>query len=208
VTGANKISLTNTDEPKSNQNKQESAKVPGELAGKLEPIVAEAVAGAGFDLDALDVQQAGRRKLVKVVVDADDGVGLDEVAEVSRAVSTVLDQQEHLIAGAYTLEVTSPGVDRPLTQPRHWRRAKYRLVRITPHEGATLLGRIGYAGPDAVRVLVDGQIRELSYRDVTRAVIEIEFKQPPTEDLKLLEDDLRNTVSGSGEAAGTKEEPK
>jgi ribosome maturation factor RimP len=197
-----------TDRPKTNQNKQESAKVSGELAGKLEPIVAEAVAGAGFDLDALDVQQAGRRKLVKVVVDADDGVGLDQVAEVSRVVSTVLDRHEHLIAGAYTLEVTSPGVDRPLTQSRHWRRSKYRLVRVTPHEGAAFVGRIGYAGPDAVRVLVDGQIRDLRYRDVAKAMIEIEFKQPPTEDLKLLEDDLRNAVSVAGEPAGTKEEPK
>lgn len=182
----------------------------GELARQLEPIVAEAVTGAGFDLDALDVQQAGRRKLVKVVVDADDGVGLDEVAEISRAVSAVLDRHEHLIAGAYTLEVTSPGVDRPLTRQRHWRRSKFRLVRITPHEGAGFVGRIGHAGPDSVRVLVDGRIREVRYADVAKAVIEIEFKQPPAEDLKLLEDDPQNLGDTASEQAGpgTKEEPK
>jgi ribosome maturation factor RimP len=167
--------------------------VPGELAGRLEPIVAEAVAGAGFDLDALDVQQAGRRKQVKVVVDADDGVGLDEVAEISRAVSAVLDRHDDLIAGAYTLEVTSPGVDRPLSKPRHWRRSRYRLVRISPHEGAGFVGRIGHAGEEAARVLVDGEIRDVRYRDVAKAVIEIEFKQPPTEDLKLLEEDAAAT---------------
>jgi len=179
--------------------------VPGELAGKLEPVVAEAVAGAGFDLDALDVQQAGRRKLVKVVVDSDDGVGLDEVAEISRAVSAALDRHEHLIAGAYTLEVTSPGVDRPLTKPRHWRRARYRLVRISPHEGAGFLGRVGYAGDKAARVLTDGEIRDVRYADVAKAVIEIEFKQPPTEDLKQLDSD----ASGMIDAAGTaEEEPK
>lgn len=178
--------------------------MPGELAGKLEPIVAEAVAGAGFDLDALDVQQAGRRKLVKVVVDADDGIGLDEVAQVSRTVSAVLDKHDELIAGAYTLEVTSPGVDRPLTRQRHWRRAKYRLVRISPHDGPGFLGRIGYAGPDSVRVLVDGELRDVRYRDVAKAVIEIEFKQPPTEDLKLLEQD----ASGMIDATGTEEESK
>jgi ribosome maturation factor RimP len=197
------------------RNKQESAKVPGELAGKLEPIVAEAVAGAGFDLDALDVQQAGRRKLVKVVVDSDDGVGLDEVAEISRAVSAVLDQNERLLAGAYTLEVTSPGVERPLTRQRHWRRSKYRLVRISPHEGGGFLGRIGYAGEDAARVLVDGAIRDVRYREVAKAVIEIEFKQPPTEDLKLLEDDASGMIDieagprhGAGADTVGTEEPK
>ncbi|GAA1943236.1 ribosome maturation factor RimP [Amycolatopsis minnesotensis] len=180
--------------------------MPGELAGRLEPIVAEAVTDAGFDLDALDVQQAGRRKLVKVVVDADDGVGLDEVAEVSRVVSAVLDEHEHVIAGAYTLEVTSPGVDRPLVKPRHWRRAKYRLVRVTTADGGELTGRVGYAGEDSARLLVSGEFRDVSYRDVTRAVIEIEFKQPPTEDLKRLEDD----ACGMIDAASTdpKEESK
>lgn len=176
--------------------------MPGELAGRLEPIVAEAVTDAGFDLDALDVQQAGRRKLVKVVVDADDGVGLDEVAEVSRVVSAVLDEHEHVIAGAYTLEVTSPGVDRPLVKPRHWRRAKYRLVRVTTTGGEEITGRVGYAGENSARLLVSGELRDVSYRDVARAVIEIEFKQPPTEDLKLLEDD----ACGMIDAAST--EPK
>jgi ribosome maturation factor RimP len=172
--------------------------VPGELAARLEPIVAEAVAGAGFDLDALDVQQAGRRKLVKVVVDADDGVGLDEVAEVSRAVSAELDRHDDLIAGAYTLEVTSPGVDRPLSKPRHWRRSRYRLVRVSPHEGAGFVGRVGYAGDDAARLLVSGEIRDVRYRDVAKAVIEIEFKQPPTEDLKLLDEDAAATEENPG----------
>lgn len=172
--------------------------MPGELAARLEPIVAEAVAGAGFDLDALDVQQAGRRKLVKVVVDADDGVGLDEVAEVSRAVSAELDRHDDLIAGAYTLEVTSPGVDRPLSKPRHWRRSRYRLVRVSPHEGAGFVGRVGYAGDDAARLLVSGEIRDVRYRDVAKAVIEIEFKQPPTEDLKLLDEDAAATEENPG----------
>lgn len=172
--------------------------MPGELAARLEPVVAEVVAGAGFDLDALDVQQAGRRKLVKVVVDSDDGVGLDEVAEISRSVSAVLDRHEHLIAGAYTLEVTSPGVGRPLTRPRHWRRSRHRLVRVSPHDGPEFVGRVGHAGEEAARVLVDGEVRDVHYRDVARAVIEIEFKQPPTDDLKLLEEDAAATEGRDG----------
>ncbi|PRX51040.1 ribosome maturation factor RimP [Prauserella shujinwangii] len=172
--------------------------MPNELASRLEPLVADAVTGAGFDLDSLEVQQAGRRKLVKVVVDGDDGVGLDEVADVSRAVSAVLDEHEHLIAGAYTLEVTSPGVDRPLTRARHWRRARFRQVRVTPTEGAEFVGRVGEAGEDSVRLLVGGTIRDVRYRDVAKAVIEIEFRQPPAGELKLLEADASGKIDGEG----------
>lgn len=173
--------------------------MPGELASRLQPIVAEAVTAAGFDLDSFEVQQAGRRQLVKVVVDADDGVGLDEVAEVSRKVSAALDENEHVLASAYTLEVTSPGLDRPLTQPRHWRRARFRLVKITPAEGAPFVARVGHAGEDTVRVLDGGKIRDVRYADVAKAVVEIEFKQPPAEDLKLLEDDASGMIAAETE---------
>lgn len=171
--------------------------MPGELASRLEPIVAEAVETAGFDLDSFEVQQAGRRQLVKVVVDSDDGVGLDEVADISRKVSAALDENEHVLASAYTLEVTSPGLDRPLTQPRHWRRARFRLVKITPAEGTAFVGRVGHAGGEAARVLVDGSIREVRYRGVEKAVVEIEFKQPPAEDLKLLDADASGMISAA-----------
>ncbi|MEV6871999.1 ribosome maturation factor RimP [Amycolatopsis sp. NPDC051128] len=173
--------------------------MPGELASRLQPIVAEAVTAAGFDLDSFEVQQAGRRQLVKVVVDSDDGVGLDEVAEISRTVSAALDENEHVLASAYTLEVTSPGLDRPLTQPRHWRRARLHLVKVTPAEGAAFVGRVGHAGEDAARVLVDGKLRDVRYADVAKAVVEIEFKQPPVEDMKLLEDDASGMI-GAGQA--------
>ncbi|GAA4554114.1 ribosome maturation factor RimP [Amycolatopsis samaneae] len=172
--------------------------MPNELASRLEPIVAEAVSAAGFDLDALEVQQAGRRRLVKVVVDSDDGVGLDEVAEVSRAVSAVLDENDHVLASAYTLEVTSPGLDRPLTLPRHWRRARFRLVRVTPHEGEAFVGRVGHAGERAARLLVGGELTDVGYASVAKAVVEIEFKQPPAEELKLLEEDASGMVRATG----------
>ncbi|HET6705077.1 ribosome maturation factor RimP [Amycolatopsis sp.] len=173
--------------------------MPGELASRLQPIVAEAVTAAGFDLDSFEVQQAGRRQLVKVVVDADDGVGLDEVAEVSRKVSAALDENDHVLASAYTLEVTSPGLDRPLTQARHWRRARFRLVKVTPADGAAFIGRVGHAGEHAARVLEGGKIRDVRYADVAKAVVEIEFKQPPAEDLKLLEDDASGLIAAETE---------
>jgi len=102
----------------------------GDLGAALEPVVRDAVDAAGFELEQLEVQRAGRRSLVKVVVDADSGIGLDEVADVSRTVSGVLDEHDHVLGGPYTLEVTSPGIDRPLTKPRHWRRNRLRLVKV------------------------------------------------------------------------------
>ncbi|MEU8632278.1 ribosome maturation factor RimP [Amycolatopsis sp. NPDC048633] len=173
--------------------------MPGELASRLQPIVAEAVTTAGFDLDSFEVQQAGRRQLVKVVVDSDDGIGLDEVAEVSRKVAAALDENEHVLASAYTLEVTSPGLDRPLTERRHWRRARFRLVKVTPAEGEAFIGRVGHAGAAAARVLEGGKLRDVRYAEVAKAVVEIEFKQPPAEDLKLLEDDASGMIAAETE---------
>ena len=85
----------------------------------LEPVVAE----AGFDLEDVLVTPAGKRRQVRVIVDGDGGVSLDDVAVVSQRVSAALDDSAAMGSGPYVLEVTSPGVDRPLTQPRHWRRA-------------------------------------------------------------------------------------
>lgn len=159
----------------------------GEFAAQLEPVVREAVSAIGFDLELLDVQQAGRRRLVKVVVDSDQGIGLDEVAEASRAVSAALDANDDLFVGPYTLEVTSPGVDRPLTRPRHWSRARHRLVRVRQRDGAEFTGRVGEADETGVTMLVDGTLRRVAYDAVERAVVEVEFRQPPAEDLALLD---------------------
>ncbi|CAA9430416.1 MAG: Bacterial ribosome SSU maturation protein RimP [uncultured Pseudonocardia sp.] len=148
---------------------------PGPLHGVLEPIVR----AAGFELDQLDVRAAGRRHTVKLVVDGDSGVGLDDIARLSRTASAELDQHEHLLGGSYTLEVTSPGTDRPLTLPRHWRRAFLRQVAVRLHEGGTLTARVGRAGDDSVTVLVDGVRRELAYADVAHAAVQVEFRPPP-----------------------------
>ena len=97
------------------------------LAGWIEPVVGS----AGYDLEELVVTPAGRRSVVRVVVDRDEGVTLDDIAEVSRSVSAVLDDNDDGMGRTpYVLEVTSPGVDRPLTEPRHWRRNVGRLVAV------------------------------------------------------------------------------
>jgi len=157
----------------------------GSLHGVLEPIVAR----AGFELDELDVRATGRRHTVKVVVDSDAGVGLDDIAALSRAAAAELDRHEHLIGGSYTLEVTSPGVDRPLTLPRHWRRARLRLVAVRPRQGAAFSGRVGDVGADAVTLLVDGKLRQVRYADIEHAAVEVEFKPAPEAEVALLQRD-------------------
>ncbi|GIG86611.1 hypothetical protein Pen02_15470 [Plantactinospora endophytica] len=112
----------------------------------IEPVVT----AAGYDLEDLSVSRAGRRYVVRAVVDGDGGVSLDAVADVSRLLSKALDQAEEtggdLVAGEYQLEVSSPGVDRPLTQPRHWRRNVGRLVKVTVRGPGERPERDGDAG--------------------------------------------------------------
>lgn len=177
------------------------------LRGLLEPVVT----GAGFELDALDVRSSGRRHTVRMVVDSDAGPDLDDIARLSRAASDALDRNEHLVGGSYTLEVTSPGVDRQLTAPRHWRRARLRLVTVRPQPGSALAGsaladsaladsalgdsglgdsvfagRVGTAGEEAVTLLVDGRLREVRYADVAHAAVEVEFTPPPEREIAML----------------------
>jgi ribosome maturation factor RimP len=163
---------------------QASGPLPGQLHGVLEPIVT----GAGFELEELDVRVAGRRHTIKLVVDSDSGVGLDDIARVSRAVSAELDQHADFLDDAYTLEVTSPGTDRPLTAPRHWRRAHLRLVAVRTREGATFTGRVGPAGELAVAILTDGTVRELPYDEVAHAAVEVEFNPPPAAEVEMLQE--------------------
>jgi ribosome maturation factor RimP len=144
------------------------------IAALVEPVVVK----AGYDLEDLTVTQAGRRSLVRVVVDADGGISLDDIAEVSRAVSAVLDDADSSggIVGRspYTLEVTSPGVDRPLTHPRHWRRNVGRLVTVQSGE-ETVTGRISAAGDGGVTLDVRGAPRELGYDRLGPGKVQVEF---------------------------------
>ena len=137
--------------------------------------LAPVVTAAGYDLEDVSVTAAGRRSVVRVVVDRDGGLDLDAVAEVSRAVSTELDRVEVMGEAAYVLEVTSPGVDRPLTQERHWRRATGRLVRVGITDVGTVTGRIVAADEDKVSLDVDGEARTYAYGDLGAGRVEVEF---------------------------------
>jgi ribosome maturation factor RimP len=141
-------------------------------AASLRPLVEPVVTAAGYDLEDLVVKAAGRRSVVQVLVDRDGGIDLDEVADVSRAVSDALDAGDAFGESAYTLEVSSPGVDRPLTEPRHWRRNVGRLV-----ETQAFKGRIIEATDDGVAVEVKGETRQISYSDLGPGKIIVEFSR-------------------------------
>jgi ribosome maturation factor RimP len=151
---------------------------------RLVQLLTPAVEAAGHDLEDLSVSPAGRRKVVRVVVDKDGGVTLDDIAEVSRVVSDLLDgpEAEALLAGAYTLEVTSPGVDRPLTAPRHWRRTVGRLVRATLADGSVVTGRVSSADDEEVALDVDGTSRSLLQSEVRSALVQVEFSRAGEDD--------------------------
>ncbi|HVQ96562.1 MAG TPA: ribosome maturation factor RimP [Mycobacteriales bacterium] len=144
------------------------------LAAVLEPVVN----AAGYDLEEITVTPAGRRRLVRVVVDADDGVSLDDVADVSRAISVALDEQDGVVGAApYVLEVSSPGVDRPLTSTRHWQRATGRLVQVPVREKGTLTGRVRRADAAGVLLEVAGTEHEFGYEVLGTGRVQVEFSR-------------------------------
>ncbi|GHE28236.1 ribosome maturation factor RimP [Streptosporangium violaceochromogenes] len=139
----------------------------------LEPVVG----AEGLDLEDVTVTPAGRRRLLRVVVDRDGGVSLDDVAEVSHAVSAALDAGDAMGATPYVLEVSSPGVDRPLTEPRHWRRAVSRLVRADLRDGTCVEGRVVGSDEAGVELDVSGAPRRIEYQDLTRGRVQVEFRR-------------------------------
>jgi ribosome maturation factor RimP len=141
-------------------------------------LIEDAVTAEGFDLESLDVARVGRRGRVKVVVDSDDGVDLDQCAELSRKVSAILDANDDLMGdGPYTLEVSSPGVTRPLTLPRHWRRNIGRLVRVVLADGGVVTGRVTAADEQEAVLDVAGNTREVQYDKVGKAKVQVEFRR-------------------------------
>jgi ribosome maturation factor RimP len=159
------------------------------LAGLIEPLVAD----AGMDLESVRMTVAGRRRVLRVVVDSDNGVSLDDTADVSRDISALLDASNALGDVPYTLEVSSPGVDRPLTQPRHWRRARGRLVRVKVRGEGSAEGRVLAADTDGVTLgLVsngrpDGE-RRFNHADLGAGSVQVEFGRIPDAELDDLND--------------------
>ena len=158
----------------------ESVARPGparDVLGPIEPDLAAAIGSAGYDLEAIELTPAGKRRVLRIAVDKDGGITLDDVAEATRLLNDVLDVKDVLGEQPYTLEVTSRGVDRPLTHERHWRRNVGRLVKITLVEGGAVTARIVSAGETAATVLDGKDEREVAYADVAKAIVQIEFSK-------------------------------
>lgn len=143
---------------------------------RLTELLTGPVAELGLDLEAVDVSSAGRRRVLRVAVDKDGGVGMEDIAEVTRWISRTLDESNAMGQQPYTLEVSSPGVDRPLTQPRHWRRNTGRLVRVRMADGDSLTGRVTAADDSAATLDVDGHEQRVEYSRLTQALVQVEFK--------------------------------
>jgi ribosome maturation factor RimP len=148
-----------------------------DAAQRIERELVDPLGALGLDVEAVELAPAGKRRILRVAVDGDRGVTLDDVADAARTVSQVLDASDVMGETPYTLEVTSRGVDRPLTLPRHWRRNASRLVKVTDSEGESYTARIVEAGDDAVTLDVDGSPREVPYAEVAKALVQVEFNR-------------------------------
>ncbi|TMM36608.1 MAG: ribosome maturation factor RimP [Actinobacteria bacterium] len=153
----------------------------GDLAAqraRLREVIGPVVEAAGYDLEELSVSRAGRRHVLRITVDGDQGVSLDAVADLSRDISAALDAAEEtggdFSEREYVLEVSSPGVDRPLTQPRHWRRNIGRLIAVTAGE-RQLTGRLVEADETGIVLEIDGVRHGWRYPDLGPGRVQIEF---------------------------------
>jgi ribosome maturation factor RimP len=174
------------------------------LRALLEPLVA----ARELDLEEIEVTPAGKRRVLRIVVDSDDGVQLDECAELSRDASAALDESDVMGGAPYTLEVTSPGADRPLSEPRHYRRAVGRLIkaRLAPEAGGgELVARITAVDDEGLDLEVPGvkgrkpTERRLALADIDKARVELEFN--PKKSLQPQQPQTNNNDDESQEEA-------
>ncbi|MEV6851106.1 ribosome maturation factor RimP [Actinoplanes sp. NPDC051411] len=167
---------------------------------RVRAVIEPVVDAAGYDLEEVGLSRAGRRYVVRVLVDADGGINLDGVAVVSREISAALDAAEEsggeVLPGEYQLEVGSPGVDRPLTLPRHWRRNITRLVAVNG-----LTGRVTGVDESGIVLDVDGTPRALRFDELGPGRVQIEFKRLDDADFgdEEDEDDDADDDEGEGE---------
>lgn len=157
-------------------------------ASDIEPVIAPVVAALGLEVDRVETAAAGKRTVLRVYLDGDGpegrGPSLDDIADATRAISIALDDSPATGNAPYLLEVSSRGVGRPLTDPKHYRRNTGRLITASQQEGGSLTGRILATDADGVRLDVEGTERTLPYDQIGKAVVQVELNRLPdaTED--------------------------
>ncbi|HQY33035.1 ribosome maturation factor RimP [Actinotalea sp.] len=162
-------------------------------AERVSAVVRPVVEAAGLFLEDVHVTAAGKRSVVRIVLDlGEDEIGslnLDTVGAVARDVSAAMDAADP-VRGAYVLEVSSPGTDRPLTTLRHFRRARTRMVRLTLRDGSVLFGRLVHADADGLELeLAPGSTRRVDLADAVRGVVEVELHRAHEVELYEGDDD-------------------
>jgi ribosome maturation factor RimP len=148
---------------------------------RINEALGDPLAALDLDLEAVEVTPAGKVRVLRIAVDKDGGVTLDDIAEATTTISAVLDDSDVMGEMAYTLEVTSRGVDRPLTEPRHWRRNHDRLVKATLDDGTQVTGRIGASDDTGVTLEVSGTETRLTYDRIAKALVQVEFNRKTKE---------------------------
>ncbi len=166
---------------------------PDATSQRLTDLLRPVVQNHGLYLEGVDVSLAGTHRTVAVVVDLPEdqtgGVGLDLISDVSRSLAEALDHDPIDNGPPYNLEVSSPGVSRPLTEPRHWRRNLNRMVRVRTTDSRDVVGRVMKVEDDAVVILPElpvkkgvkpkqGEQLSLAFADVRKATVEVEFAHP------------------------------
>ncbi|MEV7204025.1 ribosome maturation factor RimP [Streptomyces griseoluteus] len=152
----------------------------------LEPLVTS----QGLDLEEIAVDSVGRKRVLRVVVDSDTGADLDQIADVSRALSAKLDETDAMGDQAYDLEVGTPGAERLLTEPRHYRRAVDRLVKFQLADGGEVVARILGTDDEGVDLEVPGvkgrkaTNRRLAFPEIAKARVQVEFNRKDKKDMK------------------------
>lgn len=156
------------------------------LTQAITDLISPAVSEAGFFLEEVQIASPGSHRIITCVVDGQTPLNLDQVTVASRLISELLDTAEFMGETAFTLEVTSPGVDRPLTHPRHWIKNLTRLIKVTLLDGSTAIGRLTeFNESNAILVEnIKGRIKEhsIAFADIKRAVVEIEFNRKESSD--------------------------
>ncbi|GBG35680.1 ribosome maturation factor RimP [Mycobacterium montefiorense] len=154
-------------------------------------------ARAGYEIEDVVIDPRVRPPRITVIADGDTALDLDAVAALSRSASALLDELDG-IDDQYVLEVSSPGVQRPLTSEKHFRRARGRKVEMELSDGSQLTGRVGETGADAVALVVrngrDWAVREIPLVDIAKAIVQVEFSSPSAAELDL---------AGAGESRRT-----
>jgi ribosome maturation factor RimP len=143
--------------------------------GKKEDIsaaITPALEALGFYLEDVTITSAGRRSMLTVIVDGDTHLSLDQVTSATKAIGEIVESIQSLGETPFTLEVTSPGLDRPLTKVRHWQKNINRLVKVVLLDGSEIKGRI----KDVNEVSATVDEKNINYSDIKRATLEVEFK--------------------------------